>query len=94
MKVILDIPDSLADRIQATGKDLSGAVLEALLVDAYRARQLSESQIKRILGFGTRMQVHTLLSEHNVPLNYGVDELNQDIETIRRMEAQSMSSAA
>jgi len=40
------------------------------------------------------LQVHALLKEHDVPLNYGVEELNQDIETIRRLEARPMSSAA
>jgi predicted HTH domain antitoxin len=94
MHVTLDIPDTLADQLLASGKDPARAALEALAIEGYRSRQLSESQIKRILGYGTRMQVHTLLSEHAVPLNYGVEELNQDIETIRRLEAQELTSAA
>ena len=94
MHVTLDIPDTLADQLLASGKDPARAALEALAIEGYRSRQLSESQIKRILGYGTRLQVHTLLSEHAVPLNYGVKELNQDIETIRRLEAQELTSAA
>jgi len=94
MQVTLDIPDALADQLRAAGKDPARAALEAVLVEGYRTRQLSEGQIKRILGYGTRMQVHALLSEHGVPLNYGIEQLNQDIETIRRMEAREMASAA
>jgi hypothetical protein len=94
MQVTLEIPDTLADQLLAAGKDPARAALEALLVEGYRARLLSESQIKRILGYGTRMQVHTLLREHDVPLNYGIQELDEDIETIRRLEARKMFSAA
>jgi predicted HTH domain antitoxin len=94
MQVTFDIPDTLADQLLATGKDPARAALEALAMEGYRSRQLTEGQIKRMLGYGTRMQVHDLLSEHAVPLNYGVEEFNQDIETIRRLEARDLSSAA
>lgn len=93
MQVTLDIPDTLADQLLAAGRDPARAALEALAIEGYRSRQMSESQIKRFLGYGTRMQVHALLTEHDVPLNYGIEELNQDIETIRRLEARPMSSA-
>jgi hypothetical protein len=94
MQVTIDIPDSFAEQLAAAGKDPARSALEALLVEGYRTGQLNSGQIKRALGYGTRMQVHELLAEHNVPLNYGMDQIDQDIETIRRLEAKEKSIAA
>jgi predicted HTH domain antitoxin len=85
MQVTFDIPDTLAAQLTAAGKDPARAALEALLVEAYRNRQIFEGEIKRILGYGTRMQVHALLKEHNVPNNYDVEEFEKDLETLHRL---------
>jgi predicted HTH domain antitoxin len=94
MQVTFEIPDTIAAQLTAAGKDSARVALEALMIEGYRTRMLSEGQIKRILGYGTRMQVHALLKEHDVPLDYGVEELQQDIETIRRLETRESSAAA
>jgi hypothetical protein len=57
MQVTLDIPDTLADQLLAAGRDPARAALVALAVEGYRTRQLSEGQIKRMLGYGTQMRV-------------------------------------
>jgi hypothetical protein len=94
MQVTLDIPDTLTAQLIAAGKDPARAALEALLVDAYRNRQLTESEIKRILGFGTRMQVHQLLKDHDVPLDITIDDVHKDIETLRRLDLLKTPTAA
>jgi predicted HTH domain antitoxin len=85
MQVTFDIPDTLAAQLTAAGKDPARAALEVLLVEGYRNRQIFEGEIKRILGYGTRMQVHALLKEHNVPNNYDVEEFEKDLETLHRL---------
>ena len=87
MQVTLDIPDALAAYFTVAGKDPARAALETLLVEGYRTRTLSEAQIKRTLGYSTRMQVHDLLAAHDVTLNYGVEEYRKDLETLRRLDA-------
>jgi predicted HTH domain antitoxin len=94
MQVTFDIPDTLADQLRASGKDPSRAALEALAVDAYRSGHLYEGEIKRLLGYGTRMQVHQLLKEHGVPHNYTVDDLEQDRETMRWLSDHQSHQAA
>ena len=93
MRVTLDIPDDLATQLMAKDQDSSQAVLEALLVDAYRRNILHEGEIKRILGHGTRMQAHELLKKHGVPLNYTIEDLEQDRETMRRLFDHEASTA-
>jgi len=68
MDVQLQIPDDVARVIQNQQPDLSRAALEALALEGYRSERLSEGQVRRMLGFRTRMQVHTFLKAHNVYL--------------------------
>ncbi len=84
MQVTFDIPDSLAGQIIATGKDPSQAALEALAVEGYRTQRLSEAEVRRMLGYETRMQVHALLNEHDVDLHYTAEHLQQDIAASNR----------
>jgi Uncharacterised protein family (UPF0175) len=60
--------------------------VEALALEGYRSRRLSETQVRRLLGFNTRMQVHAFLKAHDVYLNYSMDELEQDLESLKHTE--------
>lgn len=82
MEITLNIPDGFAELV-APGKDPARAVLEALAVEGYRLHKLSESDVKRLLGYGTRMQVHALLKEHDVYLHHSAEDLAEDIRTSR-----------
>lgn len=86
MDVQLQIPDDLARIIQIEQPDLSRAALEALALEGYRSERLSEAQVRRMLGLRTRMQVHAFLKAHNVHLNYSIDELEKDLESLKGFE--------
>ena len=86
MDVQLQIPDDVARVIQSDQPDLSRAALEALALEGYRSVRLSEAQVRRMLGFRTRMQVHAFLKAHNVYLNYSVQELENDLESLKHFE--------
>jgi hypothetical protein len=86
MEVQLQIPDDLARVLQSEQPDLSRAAVEALALEGYRSERLSESQVRRLLGFRTRMQVHAFLKAHHVYLNYSVHELESDLESLKHFE--------
>ena len=88
MQVTLNIPDNLAAQFAAEGKDPSRAALEALAIEGYRTEHLTESEVRQMLGYETRMQVHTLLAEHDVPLHYSLEHLQQDIDASNKLHAQ------
>ena len=94
MQVTIDIPDTLAEQFTAAGKDPARAALEALAIEGYRTRQLYEEQVRRMLGYETRIQVHALLKEHDVPLDYTIEDLEQDMETLRSLSQTQTSTAA
>ena len=40
------------------------------------------------------MQVHALLKEHNVPLDYAIADLEQDRKTMQKINERRVSTAA
>lgn len=86
MHIAIDIPDSISGVI-ANEQDPARAALEALALEGYRSRRLGESAVRRLLGFGTRMEVHGFLKEHGVYLNYSMEDLERDIREGDRMLA-------
>jgi len=81
MTIIVELPDLLAGVLTAEGKDPGRAVLEAMALDGYRTEQLTEADLKELLGFKTRMEVHEFLKQHGVFLHYTVEDLDHDVST-------------
>src|SRR5208283_2948201 len=52
----------------SSGPDLPRAALEAIALETYRERKLSTAQLRRLLGYQTRMEVDGFLKEHGVEL--------------------------
>jgi hypothetical protein len=86
MHIALDIPDNIAGVI-AHDQDPARAALEALALEAYRSDRLSEYDLKLLLGFETRMEVHAFLKEHGVYLHYGIEDLEHDMREADRLVA-------
>ena len=86
MDVRLQIPDDVALVIQGQQPDLSRAALEALALEGYRSERLSEGQVRRLLGFKTRIQVHAFLKDHNVYLHFPISELESDLASLKPSE--------
>jgi hypothetical protein len=81
MDIYFQIPDDLARQVVEGGKEPSRVALEALALEGYRSERLSESELRRMLGFDTRMQVHAFLKEHGVYLRYDLSDLEHDVSS-------------
>jgi hypothetical protein len=78
MRVIVDIPDEFAQDFAPEGADAARLLLEAGVAAAYREGRLSSDQMRRILGFATRMEVDPFLRKHQV-YDYTVEDLREDM---------------
>ena len=87
MTLTVQIPDDVAGALTSPGQEPSRAVLEAVALEGYRTRRLSESAVRRLLGFGTRTQVHGFLKQHGVSSHYGLDDLEHDMQEADRIVA-------
>lgn len=93
MQITLDIPDELVDSLRESGKEISRLALEALASEGYRDQRLSEFEVRCLLGFDTRMEVHAFLKEHGAYLHYSEADLAQDLETVQRMRSKRSQQA-
>jgi hypothetical protein len=76
--ITLEIPEDLAEIVRAEGRDLSRAALEALVIEAYRARRISDAQLRNLLGL-SRLEADALLKRHGVWLDYSIADFDRHI---------------
>jgi Uncharacterised protein family (UPF0175) len=78
MEIAIDLPDDIARHVQEQWGDVPRHVLESLALVWYQSGELNEEQVRRLLGYSTRLRVHAFLKEHGVPLQYTLEDLDQD----------------
>ena len=84
MEVAIHLPDDIAQCLQAQWEDVPRHVLESFVLEGFRTRVLSTEDVRRLLGFETKLEVHAFLKEHDVPF-YTLADLEHDRETSRRL---------
>ncbi|HKQ75287.1 MAG TPA: UPF0175 family protein [Blastocatellia bacterium] len=78
MEITLTIPDEIVLDLQnGAAKPLSRRALELLALDGYKSGELTEYQVKVMLGFEDRFEVDAFLKENGVYYDYTI----QDLET-------------
>ncbi len=85
MTITVDLPEEFAGPLIPEGQDPARFVLEAIALDGYRSDRLTEADIRQLLGFETRMEVHGFLKEHGAFLPYTVEDLEHDREVAHQV---------
>ena len=85
MELTVQIPDDLASRMSATGSELSRRVLEALALEEFKGGRITRPELRRLLGFGSRYQLDGFLKAHDVCEDYTLQDLEQELEGLRRL---------
>jgi predicted HTH domain antitoxin len=85
MSVTIELPEDISAALKEQWDNVPRRSLEAVAVEAYRTGALTESQIRRLLGFETRFQVHALLKEHQVVLRYTAEDIEADLTAHREL---------
>ena len=80
MQVTVELPESIAQQLQVN--DLARAALEALALEGYRSDRLTGRQVMEMLGLKSRFELDAFLKEHGVYLDYTLEDLEQDRETL------------
>jgi hypothetical protein len=84
MQITIELPEDIVVRLESKWKDLPRAALESLALEAYRSRALTAAQVRRLLGFQTRMEVDAFLKAHEI-YDYSAADFEQDRETLREL---------
>jgi predicted HTH domain antitoxin len=86
MNLELQIPDDIARMLSSEYADLPRTIVEALAIEGYRSNRFSDGQLRQMLGFSSRIQVHAFLKERGIHLHYSLADLDRDRETSRNFE--------
>jgi predicted HTH domain antitoxin len=86
MSVTVELPESIEHQLQEEwgSRDLSRKALEGLITEAYRAEKLSTGQVAEALGLSV-IETEAFLKERSVELNYTLEDLKDDRESLRKV---------
>ena len=84
MNVSITIPENIADHIKEKG-DIPRLVKEALTIEAYRNGIITESEVQELLEFSSRFEVDAFLKKVKAYIDYTVEDLQADIESIQKV---------
>jgi hypothetical protein len=85
MQVTIDLPEDIGEQLAREWKDLPRAALEALVLEAYRAQKLGPEQLCRLLGFESRYDLDGFLKQHEVWLEYSLQDFEREAEASARL---------
>lgn len=86
MAISLDIPgDEERALREAWGPGLNRAAFEGLVIESYRAAKISLGHAARLLGLPTTLEAQRWLAQKGIPLNYGLEDLESDRQTLARL---------
>lgn len=91
MQITLELPEDIAQGLETRWKDLPRAALESLALEGYRSHALTAAQLRRLLGFETRMQLDSFLKDHEV-YDFTAADFEQDRETLRQLRLKETQS--
>jgi hypothetical protein len=83
MDIALHLPDDIVESL--AWQDISRHLLEQIALEGYQTGRLNEEQVRRLLGYNTRVRVHAFLKDHGVPLQYTLEDLEEDRATHERL---------
>ncbi len=84
MEVTINLPEDVAKVFLNNGENLEREVLEATAIKGYREGKLSHAQVGRMLNF-SRFETDDFLKAHDVALNYSIEDLEQDRQTLNKL---------
>jgi hypothetical protein len=82
MQVQIELPDEIAARMGAEASEVSRRVLEAVLVEGYRAGTVHKPELMRALGIETTYELDGFLKAAGVMYEYGLEDLMRDRESL------------
>ena len=87
MEVTIHIPHILVPRLREKwGEGLPRHVAESWVLEDYRAGALTTEEVRQLLGYETRFEVHGFLKAHGVSF-YTMEDLEQDFATLDDLRA-------
>lgn len=87
MEITVSIPDNFIPLSDASD-DISRQILEAYAIEIYRLEKISHGKLREILDLSVD-EANILLKEHKVPVDYTLEDLEEDRRTVEMCQKES-----
>jgi hypothetical protein len=87
MQIVVELPEDIFERLEASWGDVSRGVLEAVAVEGHRAGSLTHDDVARLLGLSF-WQTDAFLKERRAYSMYTEADFEQDRRDIDRVGGQ------
>jgi predicted HTH domain antitoxin len=87
MQITIELPDNIANQLQLQSANFSRRVLELIAADSYRQGRIGAAEVRRMLNFSSRWETYEFLKREKAYLPYTEDDLEQDVQAIRKLLA-------
>ena len=84
MKVIMELPDDVLKILNIPKNELSSELRIQLALFLYEKRKLSFGKARELAGLSV-WEFMEKLNENKIPFNYDVEDLKEDLETIKEL---------
>ncbi len=85
MKIALEIPDQIVERLAESQEVLARRCLEMVALDAYRRSAIGAGEVGQMLGFTSRWETYDFLHREQAELPYTAADLEQDRATLQAL---------
>ena len=85
MTLHVELPEDVSAALEKRWGDVPRRLLEAIAIEGYRNRDLTRSQVRRMLGFESSLQVDAFMANAGVSFPYEADDLRADVETLESL---------
>jgi hypothetical protein len=92
MKITVQIPDIIGNRLGKDTDDILRWLLEKAGLEAYRSREISGYELRLMLGIKSRLELDAFLKAHGVYLKYTEEDFAHDAETSRQLKRKQAQS--
>jgi len=83
VQVTVAVPDDILN--SETGQ-ASREIVEQFAIEGYKSGQLTTAQVRRILGFESRMEVYEFLAAHKIAwVDYGPEEADREHNLLKKI---------
>ena len=87
MDISIPLPERIAQRLQASWKDVPARMLQAIAIEGYRSGALTEYEVQQMLELPSRWAVEEFLKQSRAFIDYSEADLMNDVAAIRLLQS-------
>lgn len=84
MEVTVEIPDEIANRVTASGVDLSRRTLENFALEEFREGRITKVELRKMLGL-ERIELDGFFKSHGVYEEYTMEDFERERQALKEL---------